>query len=679
MGRDVSIWRGSPYPLGAQWDGEGTNFALFSEHANRVELCLFEGEQETRLELPAYTDGCWHGYVHGVGPGQRYGYRVHGPYEPDRGHRFNPEKLLIDPYARALDGALTWGDELFGYEIGHEDEDKSLDTRDSAGAMPRGVIVDEGFDWQGDEPPRTPWCETILYEAHLKDLTASHPEVPDELRGTFAGLAHGSALEHLSELGVSALELLPISAYISERELIDRGVSNHWGYNPLSFFALHAGYAHADSPAEQLDEFKEMVRAIHEAGLELILDVVYNHTAEGNRLGPTLSLRGLDNASYYRLDSEDPRRYADYTGTGNTLDLTHPRVLQLVMDSLRYWVEQMHVDGFRFDLAAALVRDGEGGERASSFLEAVAQDPVLSRVKLIAEPWDAQGGYRVGEFEPGWAEWNDKYREHMRAYWQGTDQRLEEFASRFTGSPDVYHRRGRTPFASVNYVTAHDGYTLRDLVVAEVAPGDDGDDEAQLEELRRRQQRNLLATLLLSQGVPMLAGGDEFGRSQGGAHNAYDDDSARAWFDWEGLDERLRAFVARLIDVRRTHSVFHRLRWLGLRPEHSRDIAWFRPDGEEMSGSDWEASFADAVAVILSGENLGVDERGEELLDDSFYLMFNAHDEELTFALPEGLGLEDWAEVLDTDAPEREPGQRSWASGEEVDVQARSLRLFRAS
>ncbi len=698
----MKVLPGAPYPLGATWDGAGTSFALFSENAARVELCLFDGHREIRIELQEVTDFCWHGYLPEVKPGQRYGYRVHGPYEPGEGHRFNPAKLLLDPYAKATDGWIGWSDELFGYDVGDEAADLSRDDRDSAPAMVKSMVVDTGFDWDGDRLLCTPWHETVIYELHVKGFTARHPEIPPQMRGTYAGLASAPAIEHLRSLGVTAVELLPVHQFVADRHLVERGLTNYWGYNSIGFFAPHAAYACSRGAGEQVNEFKAMVKALHAVGIEVILDVVYNHTAEGNELGPTLCFRGIDNAAYYRLMPDDRRYYMDYTGCGNTLNMMHPRTLQLIMDSLRYWVEEMHVDGFRFDLAAALARELHDVDRLGAFFDIIGQDPVISRVKLIAEPWDVgEGGYQVGNFPPGWAEWNGKYRDCVRDYWRGEDQTLGEFAYRLTGSPDLYEETGRRPHASINFVTAHDGFTLNDLVSynekhneANGEDNQDGEDhnrswncgvegptdDPEVNRLRARQKRNFLTTLLLSQGVPMLLGGDELSRTQQGNNNGYCQDNELSWFDWEAVDESLSGFARRLIHLRREHPAFRRRRWFHGRAIHGagvRDIAWFRPDGEEMGDEDWEVGHARSLAMFLYGRELGQDARGDAVVDASFYLLFNADHERLAFTLPpEGWGRR-WAAVLDTG--EAEPQHEAvWPPRADVPVEACSLVVLQA-
>jgi isoamylase len=659
-----AIWPGRPTPRGATWDGMGVNFALFSEHAERVELCLFDasGRHELqRLQLPEQTDHIFHGYLPQARPGLFYGYRVYGPYRPREGHRFNGHKLLLDPYARNIVGRLRWHDALFGYRIGHGDADLSFDRRDSAAYMPRCKVVESAFSWGDDRSPDVPWHETVIYEAHVRGLTMQHPEVPELQRGTYAGLSSAPMVEHLKRLGVTTLELMPVHTFVDDRHLLERGLSNHWGYNTLGYFAPEHHY----SASNKVNEFKTMVRTLHAAGIEVILDVVYNHTAEGNELGPTLSFRGIDNLSYYRLVPDSLRYYQDFTGCGNTLNMQHPRVLQLLMDSLRYWVTEMHIDGFRFDLASALARELYEVDRLSAFFDVIRQDPVLSQVKLIAEPWDlGSGGYQVGNFPVGWAEWNDKYRDTMRAYWKGGDGLIGEFAQRLTGSSDLYNRSSRKPYASINFIAAHDGFTLADLVSYndkhnEANGEGNGDghshnlswnhgaegasDDPDVLALRARQQRNFIATLLLSQGVPMLLAGDELGRSQGGNNNAYCQDNAISWVDWslDAAQQSLLVFTQRLIALRAAHPVFRRRDFFQDRPlmgSEVRDIVWLQPDGTEMSAQAWQQDFARALAVFLSGEGLTeVDARGRPVRDDDFMLLFNAAAEGVVFELPASL------------------------------------------
>lgn len=673
-------WPGRPYPLGATWDGEGVNFALFAGDALQVELCLFDAEGRNELErvvLDECTNQVWHCYLPQARPGLVYGYRVHGRYEPTLGLRFNPHKLLLDPYAKAITGAVRWHDALYGYTRGHEREDLSFDRRDSAPFMPKGRVIEAAFSWGGDRRPDVPWNETVIYELNVRGFTMRNPAVPEPLRGTYAGLAQPPVIDYFRRLGVTTLELMPVHAFVDDRRLVDSGLRNYWGYNTLGYFAPEARY----SASGHVGEFKSMVKAMHSAGIEVVIDVVYNHTCEGNHLGPTLSLRGVDNAAYYRLDPIDRRLYTDFTGCGNTVNLLHPRTLQLVMDSLRYWAVEMRVDGFRFDLAPALARAAGGVESWNSFFDVIRQDPVLSRVKLIAEPWDVgAGGYRVGNFPAGWAEWNDRYRDGMRAYWKGDGGLIGEFARRLTGSSDLYGRSGRHPHASINFVTSHDGFTLADLVSynerhneANREAGADGHnhnlswncgvegptDDPQVRALRARQQRNFLATLLLSQGVPMLLAGDEVGRTQRGNNNAYCQDNEVSWFDWtlDGERASLLAFARRLLQLRREHPVFRRRDFFQGRPLHGsgvKDVLWLRPDGAEMTDHEWAHSHARCLAVYLSGAALHeVDRRGEPVRDDDFVMLFNAHHEEIDFVLPALEGAQ-WRCVLDT----------AWTDGE---------------
>ncbi|MEX2382179.1 MAG: glycogen debranching protein GlgX [Opitutales bacterium] len=705
---DLKIWPGEPYPLGATWDGHGVNFALFSEHATGVELCLFEGpdgsNQMACIPLTEKTDLVWHGYLPDIRPGQRYGYRVHGPYNPAEGHRFNPAKLLLDPYAKAIDGTVQWNDAVFGYQVGHQDADLTLDERDSASAMPKSVVIDPGFDWEEDRPPRIPWHQTIIYEVHVKGFTARHPDVPKELRGTYAGFTCQPVLNYLRNLGITAVELLPIHQFVADRHLVERGLTNYWGYNSIGFFSPDVRYASGGFLGEQVVEFKAMVKALHRAGLEVILDVVYNHTAEGNHLGPTLCFRGIDNDAYYRLVAENRRHYMDYTGCGNTLNMQHPRSIQLIMDSLRYWILEMHVDGFRFDLASALARELQEVDRLGAFFDVIHQDPVISQVKLIAEPWDiGPGGYQVGNFPPGWAEWNGKYRDTIRDFWRGEDSTLAEFASRFTGSSDLYQSGGRRPVASVNFITAHDGFTLRDLVSFnkkhnEANGEDNGDgeghnrtwncgaegatDDSEVKALRARQQRNFLTTLFLSQGIPMLLGGDEIGRSQGGNNNGYCQDNEMSWFDWEHVDKELLNFTTGVIRLWRDHPVFRHRRWFQERVIHgggaTSDIGWYKPDGQSMSDQDWQTGFAKSLGVYLNGKAIpDPGPRGERIEDDRFYLLFNAHHESCTFVIPGMDSGRRWVKVLDTNEPlSQEPGEPVSAGGQ-VKVEGRAVLVFR--
>jgi isoamylase len=681
----TTIWPGGWYPLGATYDGAGCNFSVFSDVADRVELCLFDDDgRERRIDLPETRSFCWHGYLPRIQPGQRYGFRVHGPWDPERGHRCNPQKLLLDPYAKAIEGGVTWDPAVFPFAMGDTGGPDELrpGERDSAPFVPKSIVVDTRFDWGDDRRPNRPLHQTEIYELHVKGFTARMPAMPPALRGTYAGLTHPASLEYLTRLGVSAVELMPVHQFVREGHLVERGLRNYWGYNSIGFFAPHNEYASAGQRGEQVREFKEMVRALHAAGIEVILDVVYNHTAEGNHLGPVLAFKGLDNSAYYRVVPNTPRYYMDYTGTGNSLNMRHPHVLQLLMDSLRYWVLEMHVDGFRFDLAATLARELHEVDRLSAFFDLIQQDPVVSQVKLIAEPWDVgEGGYQVGNFPPLWSEWNGKYRDAVRDYWRGTDQPLGEFAHRLTGSPDLYASNGRRPSASVNFVTCHDGFTLRDLVSYNdkhnEANGEgnlDGEnhnrswnhgvegptDDPGIKALRARQQRNFLATLLLSQGVPMMSAGDEIGRTQHGNNNAYCQDNELSWIDWENADSDLLYYTVSLLAFRRAHPVFRRRRWFQGRPLHGhgvQDIAWFTPAGEPMSEEDWNVGFAKSLMVYLNGAvNPSRGPRGEAIVDDSFLICFNAHHEPLRFTLPMASFGNRWFRVIDTADPDlREP------------------------
>ncbi len=696
----MEIWPGRPYPLGATWDGAGCNFSLFSEVAERVELCLFDENQgETHVDLPEVTGFVWHGYLPGVAPGQRYGFRVHGPWDPGSGRRCNPAKLLLDPYAKAVAGEVQWEHAVFPYQ---QDDENARNDDDSAPFVPKSVVIDPAFDWGDDQRPHTPLHETVVYELHVKGFSMRNPDVPPALRGTYAGLAHAASLEYLTALGVTAIELMPVHQFVHDPRLVEMGLRNYWGYNSIGFLAPHSAYASAGALGEQVREFKEMVKALHAAGIEVILDVVYNHTAEQNHLGPELCFKGIDNATYYRLVEGDPRHYMDYTGTGNSLNTRHASVLQLIMDSLRYWVLEMHVDGFRFDLAAELARGLYDVDRLSAFFDVIHQDPVISQVKLIAEPWDVgDGGYQVGNFPPLWAEWNGKYRDTVRDYWRGEPAGLAEFATRLTGSSDLYQSNGRSPFASVNFVTAHDGFTLRDLVSYnekhnEANGEDNRDGESQnrswncgsegptddpaTNALRAVQQRNFLATMLLSQGVPMLLSGDEIGRTQGGNDNAYCQDNELSWLDWEGADHALLGFTRDLIRFRREHPAFQRRRWFHDRPVHGadvRDIVWFPPDGSEMTDEDWETAFAHALTVYLDGEALDRGPRGELVRDDSFLLMFNADGSPVDFTLPRVAdGDWRWERALATSIHDQTASPVS-ESGATLTLDARSLALLR--
>lgn len=678
-----SLLPGSPYPLGATWDGTGVNFAIFSEHATAVELCLFEHvddpRESVRIPLTAQTDLVWHIYIPGLAPGQLYGYRVHGPYAPEQGQRFNPHKLLIDPYAKALSGPIQWDDATHGYTILDPDEDLSYDERDSAPFMPRCVVTDSAFDWGDERRPKVPLHDSIIYEAHVKGLTMLHPEVPAKLRGTYQGLAHPTIISYLQELGITAIELLPVHQFTDDRYLVEKGLHNYWGYNTLNFFSPAVQYCRCEHPGDQVAEFKGMVKALHMAGIEVILDVVYNHTAEGNQLGPTLSFRGVDNAAYYRLVPGGERYYVDYTGTGNTFNLNHPRTLQLVMDSLRYWVTEMHVDGFRFDLAATLMRGLYEGGQLSSFLDVIHQDPILSQVKLIAEPWDVgPGGYQVGNFPVLWAEWNGKYRDTVRRFWKGDDAQVAELAYRLSGSSDLYEHSGRAPAASINFVTAHDGFTLRDLTSynekhneANGEANRDGDDhnnswncgvegpsaDPGVNALRLRQLRNFMATLLLSQGVPMILHGDERGRSQGGNNNAYCQDNEVSWMHWEFDDvgRQMLDWTKRLIHLRKAHPVLHRATFFQGREIHGaavKDIEWYSADGRIMQDTEWSNGYVRSLGMLLNGQLIDeVDERGQTLRDDVLIILLNAYHEPISFMLPGAEGGPAWRPLLDTARP----------------------------
>ncbi len=700
----MDVSRGVPAPLGAMWDGEGVNFAVFSENAEEVELCFFDTEEPGRqieaLRLRDVDAHVWHGYVPGVGPGLLYGYRVRGPYEPESGDRFNPAKVLLDPYAQAVATRVDWDEPVFGYRIGHPREDLAHDDRDSAAGAPKGVVIDPTFDWGDDGHPDTPWSHTIIYETHVKGATMRHPEVPEDLRGTYAGLASEPFIQHLTSLGVTAVELLPVHHILDDHYLVEKGLRNYWGYNTLNYFAPDARYSSGGDRGGQVAEFKNMVKALHAAGLEVILDVVYNHTAEGNHLGPTLSFRGLDNRSYYRLVEDDPRYYMDYSGTGNSLNMLHPEALRLIMDSLRYWVEEMHVDGFRFDLAAALARELHDVDRLSAFFDIIHQDPLLSGVKLIAEPWDlGPGGYQVGNFPVLWTEWNGRYRDAVRSYWRGDRHGMAELGYRLTGSNDLYGGDGRRPTASINFVTAHDGFTLEDLVSYDrkhnEANGEDNEDgtdhnlsanygvegptdDPDINELRQRQKRNLLTTLLCSQGVPMILGGDEIGRSQGGNNNAYCQDNEISWFDWD-LDERARDFLEftrRVIRLRKKHPALRRKRFfqgVEVRGSDVPDITWLTPEGREMTDEEWESEWSLALAFRLSGEALGeVDSEGELIMDNDFLFLLNTEPRTTTFRMPDDDNGE-WRMVVDTASATGEGEDRTYQPGELLEVRDRAV------
>jgi len=705
----VKIWLGYPYPLGATWLGNGVNFAVFSETATSVDLCLFDSldaqQENIRIPVTEQTDQVWHIFLPDVKPGQLYGYRVSGPYQPEHGLRFNSSKLLIDPYAKAIAGEINWADEMFAYVVGSEQENLARDFRDDAWGMPKSVVIDNAFDWGGDKRPGTPLHSSIIYEVHVKGFTKLWPDVPEELRGTYAGVGSAAAIKYFKELGVTAVELLPVHAHVDDKALIDHGLTNYWGYNTIAFFAPQAEYSSAGALGGQVREFKTMVRNLHAAGIEVILDVVYNHTGEGNHLGPTLSFRGVDNIAYYRLTPENPRLYLDFTGTGNTFNLLHPRTLQLVMDSLRYWVNDMHVDGFRFDLASTLARDHAGVNKLHAFFEIIHQDPVLSQVKLIAEPWDVgEGGYQVGNFPVLWAEWNGKYRDTVRSFWKGDEGKVGEMAYRLTGSPDLYQHDGRRPYASINFVTAHDGFTLTDLVSyndkhneANGENNSDGDNNNQswncgaegptgdpkIDNLRRKQRRNFLTTLFLSQGVPMLLGGDEFGRSQNGNNNAYCQDNELSWINWQRDEKQnqLLEFTKKLIQLRKDHPVFRRPKFFQgrrIRGSEIKDVMWFNPGGNEMSEEEWASPFVRCLGMLLSGDTMDVlTFEGEPIRDETFLVLINAHDEPIPFVLPgqEHLG---WELILDTrDEDGFLQTTRKFDSGDDVEVGDRAASLLK--
>jgi isoamylase len=695
------VTEGRPHPRGATWTGRGVNFSLFSAHATKVELCLFDNEGEVeleRIELPEYTDEIWHGFLPDARPGTVYGYRVHGPYAPEEGHRFNPNKLLIDPYAKAIVGHLKWGPELFGYQMESMD-DLTFDERDSAPLMPKCRVIDPAFTWGDDRPPQTPWEHTVLYEAHVRGLTKLHPAVPDELRGTFRGLTAPEVIQHIKSIGVTAVELLPVHMFVDDSQLLEKDLVNYWGYNSIGFFAPARRYASV--PDFAFSEFKEMVARLHGAKLEVILDVVYNHTAEGNERGPTLSFKGIDNASYYRLLPDQKRYYINDTGTGNTVNLSHPRVIQMVTDSLRYWVQEMHVDGFRFDLGTILAREPYGFDQQSGFLRAVGQDPVLSQVKLIAEPWDCgPGGYQVGGFAPGWAEWNDRYRDTIRAYWKGEAGKLPEVATRLTGSADFFSHRGRQTWASVNFVTAHDGFCLNDLVTYNdkhnEANGEDNKDgssdnqswncgvegptdDAEINALRERQICNMLGTLLLSRGTPMVVAGDEFGRTQGGNNNAYCQDNEISWLNWsfEEKGQRILEFTRRVAAIRHKYPVLHRTRWLTAQWNHEigvKDVAWLTPSGAEITEQSWADPNARCMGMLLDGraQPTGVHRRG---VDQSLLLILNSHHDMVAFHLPEVVGGQRWTRLIDTNQLDHD-APLTFEFGSSYDVTGRSILLF---
>ena len=704
----MRVWPGRPYPQGATWDGAGVNFALFSEHATKVELCLFDDVEDTResqrIALPEFTDMVWHGYFPDIEPGQLYGFRVHGPYDPGKGHRFNANKIVLDPYTKAIGRDVKWDDSLFGYKVGDPAGDLSFDTRDSAAFAPLGSVLDTAFTWGDDRPPRIPWHKTFIYEGHVRGLTSRHPEVPEKQQGTYAGVASESVIQHLLSLGVTALELMPVHYHLNDRHLVEKGMTNYWGYNTLNFFAPHLEYASKHSPRKSVQEFKMMVRSLHAAGIEVILDVVYNHTCEGNHMGPTLSWRGVDNASFYRPAS-DPRYYLDFTGCGNTLNMMHPRVLQLIMDSLRYWVTEMHVDGFRFDLASTLARELQEVNRLGAFFDIIHQDPIISQVKLIAEPWDVgPGGYQVGNFPVLWTEWNGKYRDGVRRFWKGDGGLASDFATRIAGSSDLYQDDGRKPYASINFITCHDGFTLQDLVSynekrneANGENNQDGSndnnswncgaegptDDQGIIKLRERQKRNLIATLMFSEGVPMLLAGDELSHTQKGNNNAYCQDNELTWLDWN-LDERRRKFfefVKKCTTIWREQPALQRRKFFlgrAIRGSDIKDISWFEPSGNEMSDQAWNAPFVKCLGVRLAGDIINeVDERGETIKGDTLLLLLNAHWEEIPFTLPKTRDEHVWETLVDTSDDERP--LRVLRGEEKYPLFGRSLVLLRTS
>ena len=703
----LELWPGKVYPLGSCWDGKGTNFALFSENATGVELCLFDKDnKETRLALNEVDNHVWHGYIPGVGPGQCYGFRVHGPFAPEEGHRFNPNKLLIDPYTKAIDGDVLNGPENFGYSWGDPNEDLSFSDTDNAHLIPKSVVIDQSYDWEGDALLRTPFHETIIYETHVKGFTKQQPDIPEELRGTYAGIAHPASIAYLQSIGITAVELLPVHHFLAyPGHLAGKELKNYWGYDSINYFAPYFGYSADKKPGYQVNEFKDMVKALHNAGIEVILDVVYNHTGEGNHLGPTLSMRGIDNAVYYHLVESDPRYYMDFTGCGNSLGVRHPQVLKLMMDSLRYWVLEMHVDGFRFDLASALARELYEVDSLAAFFDIVHQDPVIADVKLIAEPWDVgEGGYQVGNFPLLWSEWNGKYRDTVRDFWRGEDSTLAEFAYRFTGSSDLYETNGRSPYASINFLTAHDGFTLNDLVSynekhneANGEDSRDGEshnrswncgaegetDDPEVLKLRERQRRNFLVTLILSQGVPMLLSGDEMGRTQKGNNNPYCQDNELSWLNWDLVDgnNELLDFTRQLIYFRRKHPVFRRRKFFQGRAIHGTtvsDIGWFNPDGGDMTEEQWQNGFAKSIGIFLNGEEITTPgPQGQRIIDESFCIFFNAHYELIEFTLPVGLQEREWTVVIDTKEPDFIEDGTIYTADKAVQVTERSVVVLR--
>jgi isoamylase len=703
----MKVWPGKPYPLGATWDGKGVNFALFTEYATKVDLCLFDSidatQESHRITLTERTDQVWHIYLPEALPGQIYGYRVHGPYEPSHGHRFNPNKVVLDPYARSIGRDVRWADEVFAYRMNDPEADLSFDERDSAAYAPLGVVIDPAFTWGNDQPPRIPWHKTIIYELHAKGFTQLHPELHEKLRGTYAGLASEFVINHLLNLGVTAVELMPVHHFVNDRMLVDRGLTNYWGYNTLGYFAPESRYCATHIPQDAVQQFKMMVAALHAAGIEVILDVVYNHTAEGNQMGPTLSMRGIDNCVYYKLSPEDPRFYMDYTGCGNSLNVRHPRVLQLIMDSLRYWVLDMHVDGFRFDLASTLARELFDVDRLGAFFDIIHQDPILSQVKLIAEPWDVGvGGYQVGNFPVLWSEWNGKYRDIVRRFWKGDGGTLNEFATRLSGSSDLYQDDGRKPYASVNFITCHDGFNLQDLVSYNEkhneANGENNQDGANdnnswncgaegptddpaIKSLRAQQKRNFMTTLILSQGVPMLLAGDELGHTQQGNNNTYCQDSALTWLRWQLNDDEREflEFVREVIGIRREQPVFQRRKFFQGRAIFGADIAditWFEPSGKPMGEEAWSAGFNQCFGFLMAGDLIGdVDDRGQPILGDSILILMNAYHETLPFKLPGRVKGQKWQRLLDTADPRAD--KRRFAAGRRYNLKGRSIAVLR--
>ncbi len=695
----INNFPGKPYPLGATSDSKGVNFAIYASNATKVELCLFKTPQDEveyiKIDIREHSHYIWHTYVPHLKPGQLYGFRVHGPYEPQNGLRFNPNKLLIDPYAKAISGTINWHDSLFSYDVYSEEKDLSFSTTDSAPFIPKSVVVSAKFDWEDDCPPSISYHNTIIYEAHVKGFTKLHPDIPEEIRGSYAALGHPVTIEYLKRLGITAIELMPVHHFVADRHLVENGLTNYWGYNTIGYFAPDARYASSGVCGEQVTEFKQMVKELHKAGIEVILDVVYNHTAEGNELGPTLSFKGIDNEGYYRL-TEDKRFYMDYTGTGNTLNAYLPNVLRLIMDSLRYWITEMHVDGFRFDLASTLARELHEVNRLSAFFDIIHQDPIISQVKLIAEPWDiGEGGYQVGKFPQGWGEWNGKYRDCVRDYWRGEPSTLSEFAMRFTGSADLYKDDFRNPTASINFVTAHDGFTLNDLVTYNEKHNDangegnnDGEshnrscnygaegptDDQGINQIREQQKRNFITTLFLSQGVPMLLAGDEMSRTQQGNNNAYCQDNEISWVDWKNADQQLIDFTSQMIHFRRKHPAFSRKRWFRGTPiKGVEDIAWFLPEGEQLSDDHWNHDFARSVAVFINGRALRTrNEVGEAVIDDGFYVIFNAHWEPVEYRLPDGMYADNWTKIVDTTDSTVED-EETYEAGSMITVQGRSI------